>query len=410
MRSTGWIGLSVIAMGAAFAAGLAAGRAKKPEQPPAREVTKVEADKPKARDDSVLIASLEKFRVALGEKEERIAELERQLAEVSSKLPAPLSPEEEKRRKEEEERRRKSERWTALYEKSKPLRAKILQRRDKALREKGLTEVATLIQSGKAEEMLLGLMTLSNLWAFNLDKERFRPDVVEALRSEDAEVRQAALNCVNHLCSGEEQLRIALSMVSDPSHEIRMYAVPRLASLGGPERKEEVASALKALLQDKDKSVRNQAASQLRQEWGAGYDYGAELEDIMVELSRDEETRDAARRWLFERRPVTLRIAQLAVETYDQDQDEGAYHAVELATHDLSEEAKPVVRDFLLRVTRESIEPWQRWRALDKLTEMGDPSVITQLDEIARSPDAEGIEERLARTIEGLRQKEIQQR
>lgn len=265
-----------------------------------------------------------------------------------------------------------------------------------------------MIQSGQAEEMVLGLMTLSNLWAFNLDKERFRPDVVEALRSEDAEVRQAALNCVNRLCSGEEQLRIALSMVSDPSHEIRMDAVSRLASLGGPERKEEVASALKALLQDEDKSVRNQAASQLRQEWGAGYDYGAELEDIMVELSRDEETRDAARGWLFERSPVTLRIAQLALETYDQDR--GAYYALDLATRDLSEEAKPVVRDFLVRVTRDAIEPWERWRALDRLRNMGDPSVIPQLEEIARGPDAEGIEERLAKTIEQLRQKGSQER
>jgi hypothetical protein len=408
MRRTGWIGLLAIAMGAAFAAGLAAGRAKKPEQPPAREVTKVEAEKPKARDDGVLIASLEKFRVALAEKERENESLRAEVAELRVKLPAPLPPGEKNGRKRQEEMQKRIERWTALYDKCKPLREKILQRRDKALREQGLTEVATLIQSGQAEEMVPGLTTLSNLRGFNLDKERFRPDVVEALWSEDAEVRLAAFRCLYGLCSREQYLSTALSMMDDPSPGVRMEAAFRLASVAGPERKEEVASALRALLQDEDKSVRNRVAEQLSYRFRSSDVPGAELEDIMIELSKDKETADAAREWMLRTGPVSAGIAERLIEM--QKEDGHSLFGGEIGGERILDEAKPIIRDFCLRVIRDGLDPWERGRALDRLTEMGDPSVLPQLDEIARSPDAEGIEEQLARTIERLRQKESQQR
>ena len=58
--------------------------------------------------------------------------------------------------------------------------------------------------------------------------------------------------------------------------------------------------------------------------------------------------------------------------------------------------------EIYLRVVRESLSNGRRWQALKGLRELGDPWVIPALDEIARSPDAEGIEEELAKTIEQL--------
>jgi len=51
------------------------------------------------------------------------------------------------------------------------------------------------------------------------------------------------------------------------------------------------------------------------------------------------------------------------------------------------------------------VEPWERQQVLRKLQEIADPSVIPELEAIARSPDAEGIENGLAETIEQIRKK-----
>ncbi len=408
MKRTGWIGLLVVGMAAAFAVGLVTGKGRKPEEAAPRELVKVERENPRAPDYRALRASLERFRVALAEKEEEVERLRSELEEVRAKLPAPLPPEEERREKEQEETRKRDERRSGLYEKSKLLRAKILQRRDKALREEGLTEVATLIQSGQAEEMVLGLMTLFNLWGFNLDKERFLPDVLEALKHEDAEVRLGALSCVRTLCSPQELLGIALSMKGDPSPEVRTLAAHWLPSLAGPEWNEEVASALKALLRDEDRSVRNGLAEELSRGHSSPHVSGAELEDIMIKLSKDKETAYAAREWMLRTGPVSARIAQRIIEMHGEDG--WPFFNWGMDRDRILDEAKPVIRDFSLRVVRDSLDQWERRGALDRLRDMGDPSVIPQLEEIARSPDAEGIEEHLAKTIEELRQRANQPR
>jgi hypothetical protein len=53
-------------------------------------------------------------------------------------------------------------------------------------------------------------------------------------------------------------------------------------------------------------------------------------------------------------------------------------------------------------MARDGLVNRYRRDALQCLQKMGDPSVIPQLDEILRSPDAERIEEELAQTIEHL--------
>jgi hypothetical protein len=57
---------------------------------------------------------------------------------------------------------------------------------------------------------------------------------------------------------------------------------------------------------------------------------------------------------------------------------------------------------------RESVEPWERQEVLRKPQELGDPSVIPELEAIARSPDAEGVENYLAETIEQIRKRSSQ--
>jgi len=147
MSKTAWIGLWVASICAALAIGATTGGIKKDPGRSRQAPEKTEGKRQASKEIPVLLASLEKFRTALVEKEKKIGDLEAELAQVRAKLPPPLTPEEEKRKKEQDERRKRSERWRELNEKSKELREKILQRKDKALRAQGLEELAALLQS-----------------------------------------------------------------------------------------------------------------------------------------------------------------------------------------------------------------------------------------------------------------------
>ncbi|NQT85049.1 hypothetical protein HQ563_18685, partial [bacterium] len=230
MSKTAWVAASVIAACAAFAIGATVGRRKKPEIHSREAPEKTEGKKQASKEIPVLLASLEKFRTALVEKEKKIGDLEAELAQVRAKLPPPLTPEEEKRKKEQDERRKRSERWRELNEKSKELREKILQRKDKALRAQGLEELAALLQSDDPEEALLGLRALPSIRTIPCDKERFKPYVLAALADDDADVRSAAFHCLYTVCSGDEQLDIMVSLVNDPSPEIRRMVTSMVTS------------------------------------------------------------------------------------------------------------------------------------------------------------------------------------
>jgi hypothetical protein len=85
-----------------------------------------------------------------------------------------------------------------------------------------------------------------------------------------------------------------------------------------------------------------------------------------------------------------------------------AYDILYYTRQNLSEEARPIITNFCLRLVRESVEPWERQEVLRKPQELGDPSVIPELEAIARSPDAEGVENYLAETIEQIRKRSSQ--
>jgi HEAT repeat protein len=399
MSKTGWTTLLVVGMCAGFVVGAAVGKNRKPEG--TRRLRTVESEDKRQVSEHVqrLVESLDSFRKALAEKENRVTELERELAEVRGMLPPPLSAEEQKEQEEYNdwrEKRKSRERSQAMYEKSKELRKKILQRKDPALRQQGLLELEALVKSDQAEDLLVGLTTLWRLWGFEFEKEGLKPHVLAALKYDNVEVRKAAMNCLGALCSGEEQRDTALSMLRDPSPELRLEAV----WLAGNERNEEVASTLKALLQDEDNSVKKEVLDELWRHHFA-YDYGTEIENVVIELSKDPELTDAAWEWMCRRGPTSAPMAQRLIEM--QSERRSGYQLLDSIRRNVSDEARPIATGFCLQLVRESIEPWERQRAVEKLRELGDPSVIPELEAIARSPDAEGIEQELARTIEQLR-------
>ena len=410
MNRVAWITLLVVGPVAGFVIGATVAKSRKPEVLSVAPSTGTKDRRAEVEREKVLLASLEKYRLELAGRENEVRELRDKLADAREKTPPPLTPEEQERRREFDEwkgRRERSQRLTSLHEKSNELRKKILQRKDPFLRQQGLLELEALVKSDGKEDLLMGLTALSRLGDLNLNKETFKPYALAALKHEDIEVRKAAFNSLYAVCPQEEQLDIVLSMLRDPSPEMRLEAVVRSAWTGGGERREEVASTLKALLQDEDKSVKKQVLDGLwRQHFP--YDYGAEVEQSVIELSRDPELADAAWEWMHRRGPVSVPMAERLIEMHAEGRT--SYDILYYARRNLSEEARPIITNFCLRLVRESVEPWERQEVLRKLQEIADPSVIPELEAIARSPDAEGIENHLAETIEQIRRRSSQPR
>ncbi len=399
MNRTAWIVVAAAGACAGFVVGATVARSRKPEGlsvTPRTDIKEKERDVERVK---VLHANLEKYRLELAGKENEVRELREELAEVSKRLPPPLTPEEEQKQKEGEEKRKREERRKVSYEKSKELWTKILQRKDRLARALGLEELAGLFQKDNAEETLLGLTTLGGLYGINFDRERFKPDVLAALSHEDAEIRQAALNCLHTVSPGEDHFQTTLSMADDPSPEIRTAVAWSVALAALGQRKEEAMPALRRLLQDKDANVRRQVMDALSNFPG----WGQEIEDMGVELSKDPEYGEQMMGWLARRDNISAEVAQRLVEMSAKRKN--GYRDMGWTHRNLADDAKPIAINFCLETLRDSVEHWQRYEALEGLRRIGDVSALAELEEIARGPDAEGIEEQLMRTIEQLQKR-----
>ncbi len=410
MSKTGWVVLLVAGMCVSFAIGARVGRGSKARPPTALPGADTKEMNEGADRVPAALTSLESFRRELARKENRIGDLEAELAQVKAKLPPPPTPEEEKLGKEYlgwKEERRRYERWEARDKKSKELSAKILQRRDRALRAQSLEELAVLLESDDSEEVLLGFAVLPSLNFIPCDKEKFQPQIVKALSHENPDVCRMALYSVYMVSPLEQDFDALVPLAKDPAPEVRRLVVGPLGSASEESQREKAASVLRSLLTDDDTEVRLRAAYAL---WERP-EYAQEMEDVLIQLSKDVENPKEAGEifgWLQWRAGRSAKTAQRVIEMYDQGQR--GYPPADWVRVGVSDDAKPVVRQFFVRVVRDSIDQYERRSALEALQTIGDPSAIPELEQIARSDDAEGIEEELAGTMEQLRQRGSGQR
>jgi len=380
---------------AAFVVGASTGNFRKTQHAPELSVAKSERAPTESDRVRILISGLEESQRALLEKEKRIIGLEVELAEVRSKVPPPLAPEEQERERQEEEKRNSAERKEARDNRAKELGEKILQRKDRALRAEALEELAALLESENREDFLVGLKTLPFLQHINCDKERFKPWVLGALAHDDAEIRAAAVSSLDGIFSQKEKFQIGMSMIDNPCVEIRRMAAGLIRWGWREDEKDKVVSGYRALLQDDDIQVKQRAMYCL----GRLPEYAAEIEDLAIELSKNPEYAEHMRGPL-----MTGLGSPKAVRRLIEISDQG-WTMLDVMTYTgyrISDEAKPLVSDYCPRTLRNSTDHRQRSQALRRLRHVGDASLIPGLEEIARSPDAEGIEQELAATIEHL--------
>ena len=417
MKRQLWIGLWAISVCGALAAGaiVAGPGLTRPARPEAERPPK--SEKSDAARLEHLVARLDEIRKAVADRDHRVGELEAEIARVRGELSTLFSPEDEKDWQETLASSRKSERRGALDEKGKALRKKILQRRDRALREEGLTELAILINEGKSDDdVALGLRVLGRLWQHQFDRERFRPGVLAALEHKDPFIRRLAVECTRNTVSWEEERDIALRMANDPSDDVRWWVAASLGFCSWTDRREEGAPLVRAYLQDENYMIRWKMLEHL-------YSYADDVDDLYIKLLDDPQGLEGALVYSVQRHMRTLSagfVQRLAEKFEEGFSDRKTMRLLDPGfdfEHPadgtgawqerprLSPEARPILSDLYLRVVRDGLDNGRRHLALEGLRKMGDPWIIPALDEIARSPDAEGIERELAGTIEYLRQK-----
>jgi hypothetical protein len=420
MKRTTSSALWVFSVCGALAAGALVSRRTPSDSAPARAAHDANREAKETADNSDLFVQLRECREAVREKEIEIDVLREKLDALRSQLPPPLSPELGRELKERLEARQRAEAENPQTKRRNALQRKILQRRDKALREEGLTELLALLQSTDLEDQRTAFATLDSLHSITFDKETFRPYVLAGLSDADASVRKAAVDCIYAVCPNEEALEMAMRMVKDPDVGIRSWAALELNGSSVPDHTEMAIAALRSLLQESDVPIKQHILSRLN------YCLPQGMDDVVVKLLGEKGVEYEAGYLLhYGTYPISGTIVERLAEMYREGTpDETIMRLlgpdwIHLGAPDdsdrrgqrcLAQEAKPIVREIYLRVVRESLSNGRRSQALEGLQRLGDPWVIPVLDEITRSPDAEGIEDELAKTIEHLRNRPTQAR
>ncbi len=423
MNRVSFIALWGLTVFLGFAIGMAIGGSKEPRLQ-ARHPRQAAAEKSEA--DRALAASLQRFQKTLAEKENLAASLRAEMEEVRGKLLPPLGAEDEKWLREREEEDSTTKRWGAIVPREKELLRKILQRKDKVLRAKGFDELASLLESEKAEDKLVGIITLNHVLyeGLGFDKERFEPLVEAALRHEDWEVRERALDYVRGLGwmdLGRWQVtaEVALRMVRDPHPRVKSEALGLLAQFGGSERSEDVAGALRSLLAsgtEESVSTALWATGELAQDRSAygfppagdqvlpapekRYDYYPEMRELMMKASKNPDLADDVLKFWWGRQSLNEEEVRRAAEILEGTGPDGYVSLPEYAP--TSAELRQLAYSHEFRVIRESVVDWIRSGALWRLERSGDKSLIPQLRALAASEDAEGLERRIEWAIERL--------
>jgi hypothetical protein len=412
MKKAIWLGLWAVCLCGAVIGGIAVARPKRPQRLPAAARHGEEREEEKLAGTTNLVGQLDELREGIDRKEGEIRRLREELAALRSRLRPGLTPEVEKELRERLESRKRDEAPKPEDERSNILWRKILQRKDKALREAGLTELLALLQSTKPEDREMGFGVLRTLEGVPFEKERFKPYVLAALSDERASIRSEAADCVRAVCAPEEVLDAAVRMIRDSDLGIRFWAAQELNGSSDPQHKEMAVAAFRSLLEEGDQSLKWGVLERL-------YDSADAMDDMIVKLMGEEGLQGAMYSCFRARKTITAPIVQRLAEMYEEGKPNETIFwfldMIHLGSPDdverqqsqpcLSDDARPIVADLCLKIVRDAPGNGARRHALDALRKLGDARVIPELDEISRSPNAEGIEQELAGTIAHLQGK-----
>ncbi len=295
MSKTAAIVLALAAACAGFAIGLRLGTLNKHESLSSRPSTAIAKPEPLGRPHVSYPGNTDQLRSTFAGKEQRIRELEDELANMRAAWRPPPGAEEQELHA-EYLKWRKERRWAEeerqFMTKVLMLGHKIEPSEHEGVPEEWIAELAALLGSKDPDDLMVGLRTLDMCWNLDFDKSGLKTGVLAAAEHEDPSVRAAAAECLGLVCLPQEKYDTGLRLTGDPSPEVRVAALKSLCQ-DCPE--EEKLDLLVPSVNDPSPLVRQCVASNLP--WPTDQEPSQQFVAAMAALVRDDEdsVRDALR-------------------------------------------------------------------------------------------------------------------
>lgn len=247
---------------------------------------------------------------------------------------------------------------------SRELSGSIVQRKDKLLREKALEKVREMLSPESSDdEKRSGLATLCASLSARFDRDPFRPLVLPLLKSRDEQIRMLALRALPALGAASRDLPVIAPLAEDASPRVRTSVAIALIQVGNGEEKETVVPALMKLLQDEDPNIVEQS---IRSMWGQ---YSSpEFDELLIELSRQPRYHHNTIYFcLSTMRTKSVAVCRRLIEELDDPDWNNSGRAAWGLTYGVTEEAKSVVEEGLLKSLPEEMNPYTRKQELQAL-------------------------------------------
>jgi hypothetical protein len=276
------------------------------------------------------------------------------------------------------------------------LSAAILQRNDADQREKALARLRTMLAAESPDDnRKQGLATLYSAMTAKFDRRPFRDLVVPLLQAKDPDLRVLALRCLPGLDAASGDLALVLPLVADPAVEVREEVGPALILIGQGKESEKVIPALTTLLRDPERSIVQRT---LRSMWGQ---YSSpEFDELLIQLTKDREHHGPAiyNALSTMRRKSPAVCRRLVEELSDPDWNNSGRAAWGL-TYGVTEEAKPLVEEGLLKALPQETNDYTREHELQALREVGTAKSRPYLQSVIDSPLETDRFKQLAREV-----------
>ncbi|MDI6783428.1 MAG: HEAT repeat domain-containing protein, partial [bacterium] len=244
-------------------------------------------------------------------------------------------------------------------------------------------------------EKVRALGVLSLVGGAKFDREPYRPLVLPLLKSANEEIRANALLALLILNPTINDLDLVFPLAEDLSPEARKKVALALIAIGRGKEKERVIPALMKLLQDSNPDVVNQS---IRSMWGQ---YSSpEFDALLIKLSDNPLLRHNVIYFgLSPMQEKSLAVCRRLVEALDDPDWNTSYRAAWVLTYGVSEVAKSLVEEGLLKALKEEINESTRREEFRALRYVATEKSRAYLESVVANPlESEKFQE-LARQL-----------
>ena len=254
-----------------------------------------------------------------------------------------------------------------------------MQVKDPALRQEGLAELATALQSSDPKVVEYSLSALHALRTTDIDRSVFRSTVLDLLASETGGIRRSALYALHATGVRPGDLQRVLAGATDEDPLVRQHEARVLALYNGGVFEGESAAVLARLLHDDDEKVRRGTIRAL---------YGAQLppeaEKALIEAAaRPAERYDAVQHGLSVVKDKSRGVIDALFSHLEDENGQLRQRAHWGLQRGIPDDQKPYVARRYADSLATFVNPQTHKEALQLIARFGDASLVPQLERFA---------------------------